>query len=482
MSDTIVQSLVGNISNASVALNALKLQDELTQALTRGSPITMLPNYHIEPLGQEKGEYVVVDVGGSTLRVSIVLLKEGGAGFEVLVNRLWAVRDSFKKMDRAFFQWIGDKISEVLHQPEAELLISCDTGVDLGLSWSFPLEQTHYNRGLILHAGKGFDVGPEIEGKDLNDILTQVMKEDYNITINVDCIINDSLAVYAASAFLHSTTSLGCVLGTGLNMCVPLKTALFPDFKSVGPGHQYGLFNSEVSLFGSSFVSPYVSQLLDPHIDDRFANIGELSFELFMEKDHDGRIFQPLELLTSGRYLQELTRLAIVQMYSAGEVLAQIEDITCLTDPLNRYEGFPGALVCFINENNDIAAIAEQLAQSFSWDSAKISSSDVTTIKTVVDAIIKRAAFIVAVVVVAFVGLLHETKSLGDTQVLTMGYVGLVLQYYNSYRGLILQYVNDNVGQYGVTVEFEFIDNSTLVGTAVSTAYFKNLESKGSSL
>lgn len=481
MKEAIIQSLLGNVNEDHIGQVALKLQNELTQAVAKESSLSMLANHHIEPLGLEQGDYVVVDVGGSTLRVSIVLLNtssNGRTGFEVLINQAWAVRDSCKKMDKGFFQWVGQKLNEVLDKPEAKRLLEArvDKGIDLGLSWSFPLDQTHYNRGRILHVGKGFEVGSDVEGKDLNEILTGIMKEDHNININVDCIINDSLAVYAASGFLHPSTVLGCVLGTGLNICVPLKTALYPESKSMGQGHHYSLFNSEASLFGSSFIEPYVSQVLDPHIDDRFGRIGELTFELFMDRDVDGRIFQPLELLTSGRYLQELTRLAIVQLHSQGQLLTNIEDMTNLEDPSQRYEGFPGALVCFINENDDIEVIREQLVQVFGWEKTSISVSDVTTIKEIVDSIIKRGAFVVAVVVVAFVGLLYDNDNLRGSQVLTMGYVGLVLHHYNKYRLLILKHVNDNVAHYGVSVKFEYIENSTLIGTAVSAAYFKNIK------
>ena len=118
-----------------------KIQSELRERLN-SSPQSMLPSYNYTlPTGQERGLYLALEIGGSTLRVALVQLYGKSVNHERLrVRRIKcspidaAVR---QLKEVAFFDWIADRIRDMLamenHLTKAEPL-------RMGIAWSFPVE------------------------------------------------------------------------------------------------------------------------------------------------------------------------------------------------------------------------------------------------------------------------------------------------------------------------------------------------------
>lgn len=101
----------------------------------------MLPSFnHLLPTGSEKGQYLALDVGGSTLRVALVALRgRGEVGRESEIVRL----DSFKitpdvkrLQGMAFFDWMAARIHDVVGK-DAE---ASQAPIPMGLAWSFPVK------------------------------------------------------------------------------------------------------------------------------------------------------------------------------------------------------------------------------------------------------------------------------------------------------------------------------------------------------
>ena len=62
-------------------------------------------------------------------------------------------------------------------------------------------------------------MGEDIYDKDLKMVLEDTLRQEYGLTLDVQSILNDSLAVYSAGCFIDSKMKLAMVLGTGINMC-----------------------------------------------------------------------------------------------------------------------------------------------------------------------------------------------------------------------------------------------------------------------
>jgi hexokinase len=135
--------LLGYIEAGGLKKFSRKLKRQFRERL-RSNPACMLPSYNSQlPTGNEAGQYLSLDVGGSTLRVALVELKgRKASGADSGIVRM----DSFKidsdvrnLRGTEFFDWMAERIHRTVaqdigkgHGPDHPLLA--------GLAWSFPIE------------------------------------------------------------------------------------------------------------------------------------------------------------------------------------------------------------------------------------------------------------------------------------------------------------------------------------------------------
>lgn len=122
-----------------------KLQVELKEHLV-SSPQCMLPSHNYTlPNGEEKGTYLALEVGGSTLRVATVELSGRSTGSECLrVRRMeCSPIDSHvrKFQGLSFFDWIAERIAEmlVMDKEASEHMLKVEP-LHMGIAWAFPIE------------------------------------------------------------------------------------------------------------------------------------------------------------------------------------------------------------------------------------------------------------------------------------------------------------------------------------------------------
>ncbi|ODV77172.1 hexokinase I [Suhomyces tanzawaensis NRRL Y-17324] len=479
---TVAHAFTHNLNHSVLSSQASLLVDDFCSLLAHNSAITMLPNYNISPTGDEYGDFLCIDLGGSTLRVAVVSIDRPDSSVDpaerihIITEQKWTIANDFKTINTNFFKFIAARINDTL---QAQCVIARDCPkIKTGITWSFPLETTSHNNGRIVHVSKGYSIASDIYNRDLKSILEQVLAAEHGLNVDVKIILNDSLAVYSAGSFLDKYMKLALVLGTGFNMCCSLENndAIHPDktWSNATSGNKT-LFNTELSLFGDHML-PYLPNKYDYIIEPRFENF-QFAYKPYMTADPaTNSILQPTELMTSGRYLTELTRLVVVDLIHAKEIFTQL----CLSQmsPLLNgvYDGISGELLCFIAETDDLDAIACKLASEYQWPVQAITHNDVGVLKTVINCIIERAAFVVAISIVAFIKLLklHNSQENIHDQAINIGYVGSVITYFNSYRELIKKYVNANdaIVNLGVTVDFKLVDNSSIIGAAIGAAYY----------
>lgn len=113
---------------------------QLNEALV-SNPRCMLPSYnHQLPTGKERGRFLALDVGGSTLRIALIELKgEENDTARILRSRTWKIDHVARKLrGKEFFDWMAAKIEEVVELDEE--LHESKSVLAMGLSWSFPIE------------------------------------------------------------------------------------------------------------------------------------------------------------------------------------------------------------------------------------------------------------------------------------------------------------------------------------------------------
>lgn len=444
-----------NISKLETDFNLItdQFEDSIYEAM-RSSDNCMIPCFDVSyrDTMESEGLFAVIDIGGSTLRVGVVKFDCTNAERQAscLVKKSWPIGDSQKHLDRSFFKWAAEKFASVLDPQTLPYLKDSNGNVRVGITWSFPMVQNvASNRGIISHLGKGFSLAPEFKDKDLKDIFESCFKE-CDVPIEVCAIVNDSISVFLAGSFFNKA-ELGLVQGTGVNCCFLVDSALLGKHKRspsrLPDERPKVLLNSESSFIGFHLYN-YITE-------------SDLRMNTFWSTVKDGNlrpphlttsygVFQPLEILTSGRYIPELVRRVIVEKV-----------------PLEEHSRFlPGS------ENVEYGISAESLSKLYSSALGGIPHKHgPAELRATTDAVVYRAALILASYIVA----LWRVVRSDNEETLKISVVGSFLRYFPGYKEKVLEILSIKAQQRLIPdVQFDFVEDSSIYGAAI--AALVNLE------
>ncbi|CEP25045.1 unnamed protein product [Cyberlindnera jadinii] len=276
-SDTLVIKRVrASFESSKVAhLDGLIL-NQIERAYSCDSPISMLrmsgASVDITET-RTQGRHLCIELGGSTLRIGIVEFHSDSGDFKMVAGKRWDIDESLKLVNDEFFEDIVMKcIEDIDFKAAGELPHS------VCITWSFPLDP----KGRIITMGKGWTLDKQLETSPLDSVFKAAF-DKHGVRVDVKRVVNDSISLMMFA--LTKGSNMALVLGTGVNMCLARDSTLY---------------NVELGFFGS-LEQPTEYDLL---LDERFSTMKEA----FLTND-PARLFQPFEMLTSGRYLGELLRL-----------------------------------------------------------------------------------------------------------------------------------------------------------------------------
>lgn len=299
-----------------------KLREEYKEKL-QSSSISMLPSYqHTLPTGFEKGDFLALDVGGSTFRVALIRLcgkkENGDSDMQIRRIRNVVIDEKIRGLQgEAFFDWMADRIADMLAEYN-HINGTTNARLPMGLAWSFPVEQTSPRTGKLLAMGKGFCATHGCEGDDLSELIMRSCNKK-GVNVEMRAIVNDASATLVSQAYRDPSARMSLILGTGMNASVYLPTTALARGKfgdrpqSWFDSAKHVLVNTELSMYGKNILP--VTRW-DEHLN----------------ATHRLPDFQPLEYLCTGRYLGEIVRLVLLEAIStAGLFNGQIPEH--LTEP-----------------------------------------------------------------------------------------------------------------------------------------------------
>ena len=323
------------------------------------SSLRMLKSYVGLPTGEETGEYLALDFGGTNVRVLRIRL-DGHGKFEVLKKvakplRVEGVYDFVGEGSTAEqqFDFIAELVDEAIEGDHTTKYL-------LGHTFSFPSEQTDlYNAKLIIWTKEFATAG--VEGKVVNDLLKEALHRQGIDNVEPTAVINDTVAVLLAAAYKQADTYIGSIYATGHNTCY------FEPFK--GKAERPMILNLESGGF----------MKLAPN---RF----DAEFDAQSEKPGEQR----LEKMVSGRYMGELFGMALAELL--GEK--------------GKDYGFTSIDMSAIMDDEDAAhpAIIQLVAEKTGHT---LDAADADKVQDLVLRIVNRSARLVAA---SFVGILWQLQ------------------------------------------------------------------------
>ncbi|KAJ5902326.1 Hexokinase-1 [Penicillium taxi] len=359
----------------------------------QNSPVCMLPSYTTTlPTGSEKGTYLALDVGGSTFRVALIKLNGREEEMEIVRVSSRYIDNSVKLLEGTqFFDWMASGIDTMLKDVGADYGRG-DVALPIGLSWSFPIDQTSISSGLVIHMGKGFHCSNGTVGQELGQLLIESCRKR-NLNVQMAAIVNDSSAALLSRAYVDSKTRMSLILGTGTNMAIHFPVHDIGRSKfGVRPDGWFDyaknvIINSEMSMFGGG-VLPMT----------RWDDV--------LNRTHMRPDYQPLEYMITGRYLGEIVRLIIVEAVETASLFGGQ-----LPHSMREPYSLDTSIVAFIEEDSStsLSSSAAFLQKQHIFP-ATPSVDDLRFLRRVCQVVSRRAAAYLATGIHSMWCLLNEAE------------------------------------------------------------------------
>ena len=300
---------------------------ELDKGLSKkGGNIPMIPGWVMEyPTGKESGDYLAIDLGGTNLRV--VLVKLGGDRTFDTTQSKYKLPDTMRTTQDPEELWvfIADSLDSFIHEQFPE---GVDKPLPLGFTFSFPASQDKINEGILLRWTKGFDI-PDNEGHDVVKLL-QKQLEIRKIPINVVALINDTTGTLVASLYTDGDTKMGVIFGTGVNGAYYDQVSEIEKLQGRLPEDITGEMPMAINCEYGSFDNEHVvlpRNKYDIQIDENSPRPGQQAFEK----------------MSSGYYLGELLRIAVLDLHEQGHILKG-QDVSKLKTEYIMDTSFPSKI------------------------------------------------------------------------------------------------------------------------------------------
>ncbi|KAG0005554.1 glucokinase [Entomortierella chlamydospora] len=400
------------------------LTDELVEGLSTKDPknITQQPSFITRlPTGHETGLYLAIDMGGTNLRTAAVhLLGDGQVG--VTMQKHEITHELKTGTGQAMFDWIADCTAGLLKTVAIDM---GDAELQMGVTFSFAIQQTAINRGKVLAMGKGFDLS-DVMGHDLKDLLEGGFARK-NLNVKVSAIINDTVGTLVSHAYVSPSTKIGVILATGTNAAYIERASEVSKYN--GPTCDQMILNTEWDAMGKAEYLPQTKY--DKEIDAVSLVPG----------------FQEFEKMISGLYMGELVRLALVDLIERNAILEFLGGK--VPESLSQRLAFKTLFMSTIesDHSSDHAGVDKVFKTSFGIEG--LTPEDRARIFQLIHTIGKRSATMTAAACVALLQKANGSSvNLDDpNEITTIGIDGSVFEKYPHFSHSMMESLIEIMGQ-----------------------------------
>ncbi|KAF8631138.1 hypothetical protein AX15_002484 [Amanita polypyramis BW_CC] len=302
-----------------------------------GQPMAMIPTFVTGvPDGTEKGTFLALDLGGTNLRVCEVVL-HGDKTF-TLRQQKFRVSEALKTGESVpLFDYLAGSVDAFLKKNAS---IDYDSAARsqgnqdpflLGLTFSFPVEQTALDSGKILTWTKGFSAKNAI-GNDVVKLLQDAFDRNH-MPVKCVALVNDTVGALLSRSYTAGGSLLGAIFGTGTNGAYVEHISKIKKLSGTQRSEHNGymIVNTEWGAFNNS-RSHLPSTPFDKAVDRLSINPTLQAFEKFV----------------SGMYLGEIVRNMFVALIDATPKPLLFDGKT--TSHINKHYGVDTSLLSSVEE------------------------------------------------------------------------------------------------------------------------------------
>ncbi|THH04848.1 hypothetical protein EW145_g5224 [Phellinidium pouzarii] len=279
--------------------------------------VPMIPTYVFGwPTGDELGDYLALDLGGTNLRVCLVSL-QGSGKFEITQTKYRLTEEQKQDDGEKLFDFCAECLQTFIltnmgsvsepgeerkeNEAVPEALLKPGQELPLGFTFSYPCDQERIDHGKLIRWTKGFGA-LRTEGRDVADMFRKSI-EKINLPVKLTALINDTTGTLIASHYVNPRTKIAVIFGTGCNAAYMDRVGDIEKINHLGidPDAEM-VINCEWGAF-DSFHHEHLPRTKYDQVVDETSNKPEE---------------QAFEKLISGRYLGEILRLVICELIDEG--------------------------------------------------------------------------------------------------------------------------------------------------------------------
>jgi len=369
-----------------------------------------------------------------------------------LLERSWPIQEHLKNENaESLFDWIGGCIASVVSEGCESLGVPRASALPMGVTFSFPMEQSSLAEAKLLSMGKGFAITSQLDlGSQLRKGYEKNRTPDLP-PIRIAAIANDSVStlvsvIYEFPVVKSQRAVMGLICGTGSNATLAMKLGSLhpskrPESLATLPAQVDDdtriAVNTEWSINGSA---PPMRKL---------GLISRWDEQVSQSTERPG--FQPLEYMTAGRYLGELGRIILI------DYMTTLRGLNPETFPAKLWKKFEPHNTTFLSHYRPSPSrtLLDQLAAQFPVENDKTtfrwSEDSAEALYHITQAIQVRAAGIIAAATVGLLRCAEElpagraTGATGGFDELVVGYTGGCITNFQNYLGDCQSFLDDIV-------------------------------------
>uniref|UniRef100_A0A6I8SJY8 hexokinase n=1 Tax=Xenopus tropicalis TaxID=8364 RepID=A0A6I8SJY8_XENTR len=257
------------------------------------STLKMLPTYvRSTPDGTERGDFLVLDLGGAQFRILHVELKDS-AKVE-MESQVYAIPDEVMHgTGQQLFDHVAECLGRFLRQQKLHQKV-----LPLGFTFSFPCVQSQLDKSVLISWTKGFHCS-DVEGKDVVHLLREAICRQGDYEVDVIAIVNDTVGAMMSCGYQDHSCWFHCCAGTGTNLCYMEEMG---NVESVEGDEGKMCINTEWGALGDDGELSSIQTEIDKQLDQNSLVSGKQCFDK----------------LVSGMYMGEIVRLILVKLANQG--------------------------------------------------------------------------------------------------------------------------------------------------------------------
>ncbi|XP_031705024.1 hexokinase-2 isoform X1 [Anarrhichthys ocellatus] len=427
-----------------------RMSEEMLRGLSKQTheqaSVKMLPSFVRDtPDGTEHGDFLALDLGGSSFRVLLVRVKSGKRHNVDMHQKIYSIpQETMQGTGDELFSHIVYCIADFL-----EYMGMKGASLPLGFTFSFPCHQSKLDQGILLKWTKGFKASG-CEGQDVITLLKDAVHRRQEFDLNFVAVVNDTVGTMMTCSYEDPECEVGLIVGTGTNACFMEE---MQNIEVVEGDDGRMCVNMEWGAFGDNGELDDFCTEFDRIVDNC--------------SNYPGK--QRYEKMISGMYLGEIVRNVLIDFTAKGLLFRGK-----MSERLKTRCIFETKFLAQIESDRLAMRQVRSILQHLGLTSS--TCDDSVLVKEVCSVVSRRAAQLCGAGLAAVVDKIRQNRNLNQLSI-TVGVDGTLYKTHPHFSSIMQETLQDLAPQCQVT--FHKSEDGSGKGAALITAVACRMKSEG---